>query len=94
MFAPTLAKRAAVSAARRCAFRCPIAAAVTAALLLSGCASATPPLAGRDPADPAAKVAPVGYRSTLAPYTRLRPVAPAPWGARDGDASPPPNPDR
>ena len=94
MFAPCQAKRAAASAARRRAFNRSIAAAIATATLVSGCAPATAPLARRDPADPAAKVAAVRYRSTLAPYTRLRPATAAPWGARDGNAAQPPKPDR
>lgn len=64
------------------------------ALTLSGCMAATAPLAGADPADPASKVARVGYRSTIAPYTSLRPATPAPWRERNDDVAPRPKPDR
>jgi hypothetical protein len=46
---------------------------------LSGCLPATTPRGRADPADPAANVAGAGYRSTIAPYTSLRPVEPGPW---------------
>ncbi len=86
MFAPIEAKPATVRTARsRRAFNKRMAAALTAATLLSACVPATTPLAGKDPADPTAKVAAVGYRPVLAPYTSLRPATPAPWR---GDAGP------
>jgi hypothetical protein len=90
MFALFPAKRAAVRTARgRRPINGPMTAALMAAALLSACVPATP-LAGNDPADPTAKVAAIGYRSSIAPYTSLRPVTPAPWRARsDGDAPQP-----
>jgi hypothetical protein len=60
------------------------AIAVTAA----GCQPATTRLATSDPADPAARVASVSYRSTIAPYTSLRPATPAPWRERNEDVAP------
>jgi len=63
-------------------------------LALSGCMPAAVPLASADPADPAARVAPVGYRSTIAPYTSLRPATPAPWQERNDSAAPPPKQDQ
>ncbi|MCK1739414.1 hypothetical protein IVA80_00620 [Bradyrhizobium sp. 139] len=63
-------------------------------LALSGCMPATTPLASADPADPAAKVAPVGYRSTIAPYTSLRPATPAPWRERNDGVAPQPKQDQ
>jgi hypothetical protein len=94
MFALFAAKRA-TARARGCRpVNGRIAAGLTAVTCLSACGPVTPPLAGNDPADPTAKVAAVGYRSTIAPYTSLRPATPAPWGGRnDGDA-PPPKADR
>jgi hypothetical protein len=88
------AKFAAASAARGRHFRFnwPLLAAI--ALILSGCMPATVPVAGADPADPAAKVARVGYRSTIAPYTSLRPAAPAPWRERNDSVAPQPKQDR
>ena len=64
------------------------------AVSASACMPATTPLAGADPADPAAKVAGVGYRSTIAPYTGLRPSPPAPWRERNDAVTPQPKPDR
>jgi len=88
------AKFAAASAARGRHFRFnwPLLAAI--ALILSGCMPATVPVAGADPADPAAKVAPVGYRPTVAPYTSLRPATPAPWRDRNDAVTPQPKQDR
>jgi len=54
-----------------------IAGMTLAALTLSGCMPATVPLVGADPSDPGAKVAGVGYRSTVAPYISLRPAVPS-----------------
>jgi hypothetical protein len=60
------------------------------AFALAGCMPATTAIATADPADPAAKVARVGYRSTIAPYTSLRPATPAPWRDRNDAATPQP----
>lgn len=65
-----------------------------AASALSGCMPATTHMASADPADPAAKVAPVSYRSTIAPYTSLRPAAPAAWRDRNQAVTPQPKQDR
>jgi ABC-type amino acid transport substrate-binding protein len=67
-----------------------LAVIAVAAGLLASCAPATVPIAAADPADSAAKVAAIGYRSTTAPYTSLRPSTPAPWRERNGSF--PPNP--
>jgi hypothetical protein len=75
---------------RRFRFTRPLLAAI--ALALSGSMPATAAQAGADPADPAAKVAPVRYRSTIAPYTGLRPAMPAPWRERNDSVSPRPKP--
>jgi hypothetical protein len=64
---------------------------VSGALALSGCIPATTHIVSADPADPAAKVARVGYRSTIAPYTSLRPASPAPWRERNDSVAPQPN---
>ncbi|MCA1384521.1 MULTISPECIES: hypothetical protein [Bradyrhizobium] len=61
---------------------------------LSGCMPATTHMASADPADPAAKVAPIGYRSTIAPYTSLRPATPAPWRGRNEAVTPQPKQER
>jgi hypothetical protein len=73
-------------------FHWPILAAV--ALALSGCIPAAKTSASADPADPAAKVARVGYRSTIAPYASLRPATPAPWRERNDSVAPQAKPDR
>ena len=41
-------------------------------------------------ADPAVPVAPVGYRSTVAPYTHLRPAAPKGWQEQNQQVAPAP----
>jgi hypothetical protein len=88
MLAPSGAKRAAIRTGaprfQRRIFRGLGGVALAAGL--AGCLATTPPLAGADPASPDAKVAPVIYRSTTAPYTALRPAAPTPWGGRNDDA--------
>jgi hypothetical protein len=74
-------------------FRVP-AAIAAAALTLGGCLPTTVPLAGADPADPGARVAGVGYRSTIAPYTSLRPTTPSSWREQNDRVAPAPKPDR
>lgn len=89
------ARFAAASSAcgRHFGFNLPILA--TIAIVLSGCMPATTaPLASADPADPAVKVAPVGYRSTIAPYASLRPATPTPWRERNESVAPQGRPDR
>jgi hypothetical protein len=61
---------------------------------LSGGLPASAAMAGTDPADPAAKVARTGYRSVTAPYSSLRPAAPAPWRERNGAVAPQPKQDK
>ncbi len=63
---------------------------IAAAFALAGCMSATVPLVGADPADPGAKIAGVGYRSTVAPYSSLRPAVPSPWRDQNDRVAPPP----
>jgi hypothetical protein len=67
-----------------------LAGMVVTALTLAGCMPTTVPLAGADPADPGAKVAGVGYRSTVAPYTSLRPTAPSSWREQNERVAPAP----
>jgi len=74
-------------------FRTLAGMAVTA-LTLGGCLPTAVPLAGADPADPGARVAGVGYRSTVAPYTRLRPAAPSPWREQNDRVAPAPKSDQ
>ena len=71
-----------------------LAGLIAAALTLAACLPATAPLAGPDPADPGAKVAGVGYRSTVAPYTSLRPTAPSSWREQNDRVAPTPKSDR
>ena len=71
-----------------------LAGMVVTALTLAGCMPTTVPLAGADPADPGAKVADVGYRSTIAPYTSLRPTAPSSWRERNERVAPAPKSDQ
>ncbi|CUU21415.1 hypothetical protein ABIB94_006527 [Bradyrhizobium sp. JR7.2] len=88
------AKFAAASAARGRHFPLKWPLLAVLALALSGCMPATTQIAGADPADPAAKVARVGYRSTIAPYTSLRPATPGPWRDRNDAVAPQPKQDR
>ncbi|WP_038972082.1 hypothetical protein [Bradyrhizobium genomosp. III] len=94
MLTLSVATSAAASTARGRHFRFhwPLLAAL--ALALSGCMPATTQVAGADPADPSAKVAPVGYGSTIAADTSLRPAAPAPWRDRNEAVTPQPKQDR
>jgi len=64
------------------------------ALALSGCVPATTSVVTANPADPAAKVARVGYHSTVAPYASLRPSTPAAWRERNDAVTPPPKQDQ
>lgn len=57
--------------------------------LLAGCVT-TVPLVGADPADPGARVARVGYRSTIAPYVSLRPASPVGWKDQNQRVAPTP----
>jgi hypothetical protein len=95
MFSQFGASFAAVCSAYERHLHCHVRAAAVlaaAAAALAGCLPATTPASGADPADPAAKVAGVGYRSTIAPYDSLRPTAPAPWRERNDSAAPSPKP--
>jgi hypothetical protein len=66
---------------------------VLAAISLGGCLRTDPPLVGGDPADPHASVAGIGYRSTTAPYTPMRPAVPTGWSGQNNSA-PAPTPGR
>ncbi|WLA86571.1 MULTISPECIES: hypothetical protein [Bradyrhizobium] len=67
-----------------------IASAILAAAPLAGCMADGRPLAvAGDPANPAAGTAGVGYRSTIAPYSSLRPSTPLPWRERNDGVTPP-----
>ena len=66
-------------------------AALALSVLASGCAGApATPFAGVDPADPAAPSKPAGYRSTIGPYVRQRPVEPKPWREQNERVAPAP----
>ena len=88
------AKSAAASAARGGQFRFHWPLLAVIAIALSGCMTATTHIATADPADPAAKAARIGYRSTVAPYTRLRPAELAPWREGSDAVTPQPKQDR
>ena len=87
------------AAARHCISKFII---LTTAIVAAGCTPAAARMAGHSrpkdgvafarlyPADSAARTAGVGYRSTIAPYTSLRPSAPAPWRARNDSVAPQP----
>jgi hypothetical protein len=63
-----------------------VACVALATVGLGGCLQTAPLLAGADPGDPSARVAGAGYRSTTAPYTRMRPTAPNSWSGQDNAA--------
>lgn len=67
-----------------------LAAASLAASLaaLAGCAPPPYLLAGADPADPSVRVAAVGYRGTVTPYTSLRPAIPSSWREQNESVAP------
>jgi hypothetical protein len=71
--------------------------AVIAAVSLAGCMPEMTRPAGADPADPPPKAG-TGYRSTIAPYTSMRPSTAAPpresWRERNDRVTPPSRPDR
>ena len=67
-----------------------MAAAIVAAAPLAGCmADGRPVAVAADPANPSAGPASVGYRSTIAPYSSLRPSTPLSWRERDDSVTPP-----
>lgn len=93
MFAHFGATIAAVrSVARKLISKKSVALAVATAgtLALGGCLPVTVPLRA-DPADPAVPVAPASYRSTVAPYTSMRPVSPSGWRQRNDSVAPAPS---
>ena len=97
MLAQFGANIAAVQSAASTLFRTRLRLSVAigaAAVALGGCLPTTAPLAGLDPADPSARVAGVDYRSTVAPYTSLRPTAPSPWREQNDRVAPAPKSDR
>ena len=75
---------------RRCARVRITGATIALAALLAGCEPKTTQLAAKDPANPAAPTAAVGYRSTIAPYSSLRPAMPSSWRERNEQVAPRP----
>jgi hypothetical protein len=93
MSAQTGATAAAVGSVVRAGFekRTGTFAALTLmAMALSGCVPQTISQVGADPADPGARVAGVGYRSTIAPYASLRPTTPSGWKEQNQRVTPSP----
>lgn len=88
---------AAFNAFTRTGFRCAVIRRtiliVMVGQFLAGCVT-TVPLVGADPADPGAKVARVGYRSTTAPYVSLRPTSPVGWREQNQRVAPTPKNER
>jgi hypothetical protein len=71
-----------------------LAGVVVTSFTLGGCMPTAVPLAGADPADPGARVAGAGYRSTVAPYASLRPTAPSSWREQNDRVAPAPKSDQ
>lgn len=67
-----------------------IASLIIGGAFLTGCSPPSYLLAGEDPADPAVAVAAVGYRSTVAPYTSLRPTTARSWREQNESVAPTP----
>lgn len=67
-----------------------IASLIIGGAFLTGCSSPPYLLAGDDPADPGVAVAAVGYRSTVAPYTSLRPTTAKSWREQNERVAPAP----
>ena len=67
-----------------------VARSIVLSAVLGGCMPTAVPLVGGDPADPSARVAGVGYRSTVAPYTSLRPAQSVPWVEQNHSVTPTP----
>ncbi len=78
----------AVACQRLAQLRNPALALIPAAVL-AGCVQIAPPLAGPDPADPGVRVRGASYRSTVAPYTSLRPASPVGWKEHNQGVTPP-----
>jgi hypothetical protein len=99
MFSLLAARLAAVAPARgrptQIIFVSRTAAAIVTAASLAGCMSDRAPIAmAGDPASPSAPSASVGYRSTIAPYSSLRPSTPQSWRERNHSVTPPARTDR
>jgi hypothetical protein len=68
------------------------AALIAATVVLVGCARNPPSPDDADPSKSTAKVASVNYRSTIAPYTSLRPTGPSSWLQPHDSTAPTPKP--
>lgn len=60
------------------------------ATAVAACMPQSARLAAADPSDPAVRVKGVEYRSTIAPYSGLRPAAPTSWRERNENVTPKP----
>lgn len=61
--------------------------------LVQGCAAALPSVSAEPaPSNPSAPTPRVSYRSTIGPYTSMRPVEPAPWQKQNEQVAPSPKP--
>jgi hypothetical protein len=70
-----------------------LAGLLVLAALAHGCTAQPPlPVAGRDPANPAARTKATAYRSDIAPYESRRPVDPKPWQEQNQQVAPPREP--
>lgn len=58
-------------------------------LFVAACKTYPYPVAGADPADPSARVAPVRYQSALGGYASQRPVEPGDWREQNRRVTPP-----
>ena len=67
-----------------------LAGMAVTALALGGCMPVSVPSVGGDPADPHSRVAGASYRSTIAPYSSLRPTAPSSWREQNERVAPAP----
>ena len=65
---------------------------IGALITVAGCAAPPPQFTGPDPADSAARVPAVDYRSTLGAYRSQRPVEPGDWKDINERVTPRPKP--
>jgi hypothetical protein len=86
-------RAAAAAMARQPAALGRVLAVAMLAILTCACAATAPSrLAGADPANAAARVPALKYRSTLRPYSSQRPVEPAPPAEPNGPGTSQPKP--
>ena len=66
-----------------------LAAVPLFAALVQGCTAPLPyALAGPDPSNPSVATSAVGYRSTIGPFTSMRPVEPSAWQQQNEQVAP------